>query len=117
VVNYFAPRVLKHYYLVLRPADFRRQQNIALRKGRLFEQNFLNFVEGRLFMLVYRLNFVNNMFMIKSLLDLGLFTINNKVKYHIHAMANVGDIIGIKREYIDILRNDLILRLQDNVIF
>ena len=116
-LDYLLPRILKHYYIVLRPVDFKRHQKIALRKGRLFEQNFLNFVEGRLFMLIYRLNFVNNLFMIKTLLDLGLFTINNKVKYHIHAMANVGDLISVKKEYIDILRNDLILRMQNNVIF
>jgi len=101
----------------LRPADFRRQQKIALRKGRLFEQNFLNFVEGRLYMLIYRLNFVNNLFMIKTLLDLGLFTINHQVKTHIHAMANVGDLISVKKEYVDILRNDIILRLQYDIIF
>jgi len=115
--DYLLPRIMKHFYMVLRPSDYKRQQKLSLRKGRLFEQNFLNFVEGRLFMLLYRMNFVNNLFMIKSLLDIGLFTINHKIETHIHAMANVGDIISVRKEYINILHNDIILRAKYDVIF
>jgi ribosomal protein S4 len=103
--------------MVLRPSDFKRQQEISLRTGRLFEQNFLNFVEGRLFMILYRISFVTNLFMIKSLLDIGLFTINTKVETHIHAMANVGDFISVRYDYREILHNDMVLRLKNDVIF
>ena len=61
-------------------------------------------------MIIHRANFVTNLFMIKSLFELGLFTINYERKYHTLAYAKPGDLIGIIPKYTSLIRKDLSLR-------
>jgi ribosomal protein S4 len=115
--KYLLPRYLKHYYLVLRMSDFRRFQDKAAKKVGRFDSNFLIFVECRLFMLVYRLNYINNIFMIKSLVDAGMFTINNEIESHSNFTAGIGDVISIVPNYKELIRMDMILRFQYDIVF
>jgi len=50
------PRYLKHFYLVLKLSDFRRMQRKAVRKFGDFESTYITLLEGRLFMVVFRIH-------------------------------------------------------------
>lgn len=115
--RYLLPRYLKHYYLILKMDQFRRFQKLAINKKGNFDANYITFVECRIFMMVYRLNFVNNLFMIKSLVDAGIFTINNVIKYHSNVVAHLGDVISIVDDCKELIRHDMILRFQYDIIF
>lgn len=108
--------MLKHYYLVLKLSHFRRFNRKALKQAGPYEGNYLNFIEGRVFMIIHRANFVNNLFMIKSLFELGIFTINYERKYHTLAYARPGDLIGVIPKYTSLIKNDLILRYKLKMI-
>jgi len=110
------PRILKHYYLVLKLDHFRRFRLKAMKQVGSYQENYLNFIEGRLFMLLYRSNFVTNLFMLKSLMELGIFLINNKRKYHTHVYTRPGDIVSVLPQYFFLLRNDLLMRLEQDMI-
>jgi hypothetical protein len=81
-----------------------------------YENNFLNFIEGSLFMYLYRSNFITNLFMIKSVMELGIFLVNNKRRYHTHYYTIPGDIITVLRSYFHVLKDDIFLRLEQDII-
>ena len=114
--NFVDPRVLKHYYLTLKMNHFKKFRFKAMKQLGSYEENFLNFVEGRLFMLVYRSNFVTNMFMLKSLIELGIFTINYQRKYHPNEYATPGDVICAIHPYWGFIRDDVKMRWNKNMI-
>jgi len=81
-----------------------------------YEDNFTNFIEGSLFMYLYRSNFVTNLFMIKSVMELGIFLINNKRRYHTHYYTRPGDIISVLPSYFHLIEDDLLLRFEQDMI-
>ena len=115
--RYLYPRFLKHFYLILNLDDLRKMQAIATKKKENFESTFLKLLECRLFMVVFRLNWITNIFMIKSMIDHGIFTLNGKVKKHSNVVFKIGDIIGVNDVYRELLIYDLILRYKKNIIF
>jgi len=114
--NFVDPRVLKHYYFTLKMNHFKKFRLKAMKELGSYEENFLNFVEGRLFMLVYRSNFVTNMFMLKSLIELGIFTINYQRKYHPNVYAIPGDVICAIYPYWEFIREDIKMRWHNQMI-
>ena len=80
--NYIRPRYLRSFYMVLKKKIYVKYIQISM-KGKLvrgFVSTYLGYLEARLFVVIYRLNIVNNIFMIKSLINLGIFFINLKKK-------------------------------------
>ena len=68
--NYIRPRYLRSFYMILKKKTFVKYIKIAM-KGKLvrgFVSTYLGYLEARLFVIIYRLNIVNNIFMIKSLI-------------------------------------------------
>ena len=114
---YLYPRFLKHFYLILNLDDLRKMQVKSTKKKEYFESTFLKLLECRLFMVVFRLNWITNIFMIKSMIDHGIFTINGKIKAHSNFVSKIGDIIGINDFYMELIRYDLILRYKKRIIF
>jgi len=110
------PRILKHYYLVFKLDHFRQFRMKAMKQLGSYENNFLNFVEGSLFMYLYRSNFITNLFMIKSVMELGVFLVNNKRRYHTHYYTTPGDIITVLQSYFYLVKDDLLLRLDKDMI-
>lgn len=70
------------------------------RKGQVvrgFTSAFIGYLEGRLFIIVYRLNLINNVFMIKNMINMGIFHINLKKKTHINSKMQLGDLLHIEK--------------------
>jgi ribosomal protein S4 len=77
-----------------------------------YKQNYLTFVEGRLFMLIYRANFVNNIFKVKHVIDDGFFLVNGKRQYYSNYNVKPGELIQIGFKYRDLFKYDMIYRLK-----
>jgi hypothetical protein len=85
--------------MVLKKKTYLKYVKIAM-KGKLvrgFASTYLGYLEGRLFIIIYRLNIVNNIFMIKSLINLGVFFKNLKKKTHINTRFQLGDFLHIHK--------------------
>lgn len=115
--DFVRPRFLKQYYLILKMDHFKRIQNKAAKKMETFDANFLTLLECRLFMLAHRLNIVNNMFVIKQVIDHGVFCINGVIKYNPNVHANVGDFITINEPYQKAIEQDMLLRFEQDIPF
>lgn len=116
--EYIRPRHLRSFYMVLKRKTYLKYIRIAM-KGKLvrgFTSTYLGYLEGRLFIIIYRLNIVNNIFMIKSLINLGVFYKNFKKKTHINTRIQLGDFLHINQYWRDVIKHDIILRLEKNII-
>jgi hypothetical protein len=63
------------------------------------------------------LNIINNMFVIKQVIDHGIFCINGVIKYNPNVHANVGDFITINEPYKEAIEQDMLLRFEQDVPF
>lgn len=116
--NYIRPRYLRNFYMILKKKTFVKYIKIAM-KGKLvrgFVSTYLGYLEARLFIIIYRLNIVNNIFMIKPLINLGVFFINLKKKTHINTRLQLGDFLTIQKSWRKILKKDIKLRLNKGII-
>jgi len=116
--NYWRPRHLRSFYMVLKNRTYIKYVKLAM-KGKIvrgFVSTYLGYLEGRIFVIIYRLNIVNNIFMIKMLINMGVFYVNLKKKTHINTNLKLGDFLHIHYAWRDILKNDMRLRLEKGII-
>jgi len=114
--NFIVPRVLYAFFLFLTKKNFIRYLNKAKRKFGNFIENYLSLLEGRLFMMVYRANFITNLFIIRYIIEQGVFYINNDIKYCFNYIVKLGDYIKLNNDYFDLIKNDLIIRINNRNI-
>jgi len=108
--DFLLPRYLKHYYLILKLSDFRKMQKKATKKGDNFESTYITLLECRLFMLVFRMHWITNIFMIRSMISHGIFSLNGRIIPHSNVVIQVGDFLSVQPYYKDLLQHDLWLR-------
>jgi len=116
--NYIIPRYLRNFYLILKKHNFVNFIKKSL-KGKLirgFVSTYLNFLEGRLIVIVYRLNLINNIFIIKTLIKFGIFQVNFNEKKHINTRVKLGDFLTINKKWLPIIKRDLLYRLNRDLI-
>lgn len=110
--NFIVPRILYAFFLFLTKKNFIGYIKKAKRRFGNFIENYLELLEGRLFMIVYRSNFVTNMFIIRDIIEQGVFCINDEVKYCFNYNLRVGEYVKLSGEYPELFRTDLIIRLE-----
>lgn len=115
--NFVERRYLKHFYLVLTYKNFRRYMNLASRKLGYYYGNYFTLLEGRIYMMAYRSTFITNLFIIRYVINKGLFAVNGKIKKHYNFSLKPGDLFQINFEYKNFFYDDLLLRLQKRNIF
>jgi len=115
--NFIERRYLKNFYLVLTYKNFRRYMNLASRKLGYYYGNYFSLLEGRIFMMAYRSTFITNLFIIRYVIDKGLFTINGKIRRHYNFSLQPGDLFQVSFDYKEFFYKDLLLRLEKNNIF
>lgn len=116
--NYIKPRHLRNFYMILKKRTYVKYVKLA-RKGQVvrgFTSAFLGYLEGRLFIIVYRLNLINNIFMIKNMINMGIFQINLKKKTHINSKMQLGDLLHIEKRWRSIIKNDMIYKISQGII-
>ena len=113
---FIGPRYLVNFYLVLTRDNFRRYIRKAKRKHGYFIGNYLTFLEGRLYMMVYRSNFITNLFMIRNVMRQGIFCVNSVIRYQFNYTMNLGDILQVHPIYKFLLREDMLTRFEQNII-
>jgi ribosomal protein S4 len=110
--EYLNPRLLYNYYFFIRRKSFLKYAKKAKRKNGLFLRNYLEFIEGKLIMLIYRSNFISNIFKIKYIVDRGIFLVNSVKRYYVNYNVSVGDLIQVDLKYKRLLSDDLKIRLK-----
>jgi ribosomal protein S4 len=69
-------------------------------------------------MLVYRANFVNNIFKLKFIIDRGIFLVNGEKKYYSNYNVKVGELVQVDFKHRRLLLTDMILRFEyKNILF
>ena len=110
--NYLIPRLLRNYYLIMnRSFIINRAQQASRGMGKFVSKLIIEF-EGRLYNLVYRVNWISNIFMVKSIIDLGCFVVNNKFTTYPLYQVKLGDIVWIRKPWDRLIRLDMRLRLR-----
>jgi len=90
---------------------------LANRQAGYYYGNYFTMLEGRIFMMAYRSTFITNIFLIRYVIEKGLFTINGLVRYHYNYILKPGDIFQVSFDYKDLFSVDLLKRLEYNNIF
>ena len=67
-------------------------------------------------MLIYRSNFVNNIFKLKFIIDRGIFLVDGEIKYYSNHNVKPGQLVQVSFDYRDLLKKDLILRLKKGYV-
>jgi ribosomal protein S4 len=102
--------------MIVRRRTFKKYMYKARRTRGSFINNYLTFLEGRLFMLVYRSNFVNNIFKLKFIIDRGIFLVDGEKKYYSNHNVMPGQLVQASFDYRDLLKKDFKLRLRKGCI-
>jgi ribosomal protein S4 len=102
----------------MRRKNFLKYRVIARKKKGYFFKNYIGFIEGRLFMLIYRANFVNNIFKLKFIIDRGIFLVDGVRKYYSNYFVNVGELVQVDFKYKKLLRIDMKIRFNNkNILY
>ena len=110
--------LLKSYFLFVKHSQFRKWGFLAKKKEGTFEGNYLLYVEGRIFSVVYRMNVVVNMFMLRNFIIANNVFVNNKLVSYLNYHVKLYQIITFVRPMCFLLRLNLYKRLkQKNFIF
>lgn len=62
-------------------------------------------------MVVYRSNFITNIFLIRYIIEQGAFSINDNIRYCFNTILKIGDYVKLSDIYFTLFKNDLKLRL------
>jgi len=115
--EFLLPRLLYYFYLFISRRNFMKLANIAKKKRGYFIENYLGYIEGRLFMMVYRSCLISNLFMIRYVIEYGVFNVNEKLRSHYNYITKPGDYLWFEdKQWQKLFKKDLILRLNNNVI-
>jgi len=80
-------RLIQLFYLVLRLEQFRKIAIKAKKQDGFYERNYIWLLEGRIVSVIYRLNFVPNMFESIIFVKLGFLHINKIKLFHINYLV------------------------------
>jgi len=115
--EFLLPRLLYYFYLVLSKRTFMKFANIAKKRKGYYIENYLGFIEGRLFMMVYRSGFISNLFMIRYVIERKIFYVDEKLIVHHNSIVKVGQYLWFKDlEWRRLFKLDFFLRFINNVI-
>jgi len=76
--NYIYPRYLRNFYIVIKKKNYIKYIRKAM-KGKIirgYVSTYLGYLEARIMVVVYRLNIINNIFIIKMMVNMGVININ-----------------------------------------
>lgn len=114
--KYIQHRFLYNFYLIVRRRNFIKYKILARKMKGFFINNYLNFIEGRLFMLVYRANFITNIFKLKSIIDRGIFYVDGERKFFSNYNVKVGELIQVDFKYKKLISIDMKYRFMKKII-
>lgn len=115
--KFILPRILINFYIVLSRRSFRRYAIKAKKHSGLYIENFLGNIEGRLYMMVYRCNYISNLFMIQHHIMYGMFCVNFKIKEQYNFIMKPGDILSFSSiSWLKLFKLDFLLKINNNII-
>jgi len=115
--EFLLPRLLYNFYLVLSRRNFMKYSNRAKKRKGYYIENYLGFIEGRLFMMVYRSHLISNLFLIRYIIEYGIFYVNERLKSHYNSILKPGDILWFfDKQWQKFFKKEIKLKLRKNII-
>jgi ribosomal protein S4 len=96
---------------------FRKMHRQATKQVGYYLGNYLALVEGKLFVLLFRANFVTNIFSLKTIVDRGCFMVDGKKRSYVNFQVKKGGFVTVRKAYRKMILYDLYLRIRNRVIF
>jgi len=114
--NYVIPRIVRNYYIFMKKKIINRKVKKAKREMGKYIENFIRSMEGRLLNVIYRSNFVTNIFMVKDLITSGVVRVNKKKITYSNYIVGLGDFLEIIKPWNIIIKKDMLIRLKKNIL-
>lgn len=111
-------RMLRFFYMSLSHRQYRRYGRRACRQEGFLVGNYLFFLEGRLASVLYRMNFVSNVFILRQFITYGHVFVGVRVETFLNFNVGLCEVVRVEDSGKKIIRDGLALRLrQDRVYF
>jgi len=105
------------FYGDLKLKLFRRLCKVALTQRKSFEDNILYLLEGRLCMVVYRLNFAKSVREAKYIIKNGGISVNKEIKENSEFLVKEGDIIEVTEDYKEKVNKEIRERVEEKIFY
>ena len=110
-------RMLKFFYMSVSHRQFRRYGRRALRREGFFVSNYLLFLEGRLASVLYRMNFVSNIFTLRQFVTYGHVIVGLRVQTFLNFNVGLCEAVRVQPDCQGLLEVGLFRRLLQGRIY
>lgn len=100
-------RIIRLYFLTIKDKQFRKLFKKASKLDGNLESNYCHLIEGRILHVLYRTNFLTNLFTTMDFIKYGNVLLNNLTVNFINILVNIGTIITLKQQWKKLLYKDL----------
>lgn len=94
--RFLSVRLTRLYFLTFQDYQFRKLFKLSGKMDGNLEENYLYFLEGRLLSIIYRMNFIFDIFECMRAIKDNTIYLNFKVTNNINKRVNIGDFISLK---------------------
>lgn len=115
--RFLSRKLTKLFYMTLTKRQSRKLARVASRKEGSWESNFIMLIEGRIISVLYRMQFLLNVFELRFFIRGGNVLVNNKLLTYHNAAITYADIVRLKKWTSHNIRYALIKRLRDMSFF
>lgn len=109
--------VIKFYYINIKYHQFRAWGVKAMKRTGFSEGFYILYLEGRVSSILYRMNFIYNVFWLKWIVNFQGIFVNKKRITFTNTIINLFDIIQINKYLYNNIRVNLLRRIFYNLIF
>jgi ribosomal protein S4 len=102
--RFLSIRLTRLYFLTFQDYQFRQLFKLAGKMDGNLEENYIHFLEGRLLSIVYRMNFIFDIFECMRVIKEKYIYVNFVNKIQFNKCIKVGDFISIKSKYLDFIK-------------
>lgn len=93
-------RLTRLYFLTFNEKRFRMMLRKAAKKDGNFETNYLQYLEGRIYALIYRLNFTSDLFWLLNFVKHGLNVLTEVIKIRgINVVLKIGEVLKLGKKW------------------
>lgn len=115
-LRFLSIRLTRLFFLTLQDYQFRSLLKKASKLDGDLETNYCHLLEGRLISVIYRTNFLSNMFEILRFVKEGNVYVNFKPLTKLNEIIRVGDFVTFNKKHKKKIRNYLIKRLNKRAV-
>ncbi len=115
--KFISKKLIGYFYLTLKESRYRRIASVARRKEGSWQSNFMYMIECRLVNILYRMQFLLNVFEAKHFVLSRNVIVNNKLKTYLNMHFAYADKIRVKYSVEESIRAKILRRFIKNYIY